>query len=232
MADFNIFKGKIIEAEGGYQDIPGDTGNYNSNGQLVGTNHGISAPVYEDYLGHPPSAAEMQAMPVETAFEIYEANYWNVLKCSSINSQSLAEIICDHGINAGTSRAAKIIQTICNIYGSVLIVDGAIGTKSLAEINRYNANSLYNSYKDARIYYYDYLCVYTVPADWSALFKSWGVGQSVNNRQFHTGWINRVNSFPDLPVGPSQINIAASNPSAINAAAKKKSFQKRPSLRG
>mgnify|MGYP002149219617 FL=1 len=116
MASFNTYSGKLLEAEGGYQANPADSGNYNSLGQLVGTNRGISAPVYEDWIGRPPSVTDMKNISLDTALDIYENNYWNVLGCDEMTSQFVAEIVCDHGVNAGPSRAGRIIQTCCNIF--------------------------------------------------------------------------------------------------------------------
>lgn len=107
MANFDLYTEKLLEAEGGYQANPADSGNYNSLHQLVGTNRGISAPTYESWIGHPPTAAEMKAISLETALDIYEVDYWDYLGLDNLQSQYIAEIVCDHGINAGPSRAGK-----------------------------------------------------------------------------------------------------------------------------
>ena len=54
MAEFIPIHNFVIKEEGGYQDMPSDTGNY-VDGVLVGTNYGISAPVLKSYLGRTPS---------------------------------------------------------------------------------------------------------------------------------------------------------------------------------
>ncbi|RKZ02574.1 hypothetical protein DRQ25_18500 [Candidatus Fermentibacteria bacterium] len=61
----------ILEAEGGYQNSPTDPGNFNSQGELVGTNHGIAAPTYEKVIGHPPTTQEMQSMTQDEARQIH-----------------------------------------------------------------------------------------------------------------------------------------------------------------
>jgi len=51
MANFNIAYEIVRGHERGFQIFPQDRGNRNSLGQLVGTNWGINAQVYETYLG-------------------------------------------------------------------------------------------------------------------------------------------------------------------------------------
>uniref|UniRef100_UPI001F2088F0 glycosyl hydrolase 108 family protein n=1 Tax=Tenacibaculum piscium TaxID=1458515 RepID=UPI001F2088F0 len=60
MANYQTFQKKIQRAEGGYQILKTDSGNYNSLKQLVGTNFGVSAKVYERNIGRPPSIADMK----------------------------------------------------------------------------------------------------------------------------------------------------------------------------
>lgn len=222
MADFNLFSPFLLEAEGGYQNSPNDTGNFNSLGQNVGTNKGISAKTYEAWIGHPPTISEMQAITTATALAIYKQNYWDAIGADFITSQNNANIICDHLVNAGGS-AGKIAQTICNLMGKTLIVDGAIGPNTRAAINSVEEATFYNSYKQARKYYYDYLCgKLPVSNDFYDLFKSWGYKENPARYSiFHTGWINRVNEFPDLP-GGSVLNLETANPILINSEAKKK----------
>jgi len=43
MADFQLFKNKFLDIEGGYQNNPADRGNYNRDGELV-------APILESPL--------------------------------------------------------------------------------------------------------------------------------------------------------------------------------------
>ena len=59
MADFNKAHKYIIQEEGGYQDMPNDTGNY-TDGVLIGTNYGISADTLKSFLGRTPTKDEMK----------------------------------------------------------------------------------------------------------------------------------------------------------------------------
>lgn len=111
MASFDKFLIHLTQAEAGYQNARIDSkGNKNSLGVYVGTNHGISAPVYEQIIGHPPTAQEMKAITKDEANAIYKSLYWNVLNADAINSQEIANNIADHAVNAGQGSAIQLVQ--------------------------------------------------------------------------------------------------------------------------
>lgn len=60
-----------------FQLNPYDKGNYNSRGQLVGTNRSISAPVYEKYLGKVPTQRDMEQLSYNVALKIYKKKFWD-----------------------------------------------------------------------------------------------------------------------------------------------------------
>ena len=72
MASFNLFIPILQKIEGGYQNLAGDDGNYNSLGIRVGTNFGISARFYEDIIGRPPTVADMKAITKDKAKVLYK----------------------------------------------------------------------------------------------------------------------------------------------------------------
>ncbi|KAB8153386.1 hypothetical protein EZY14_009140 [Kordia sp. TARA_039_SRF] len=174
MANFQSFFNLILQKEGGYQNNVNDTGNYNSEGENIGTNYGISAPVLEQYLGFIPTVNHMQNISLEVVSNIYKNDYWNAIKGDYINDQNVAEIIADHAVNAGVFSASKITQQVLNIFfGFSLVVDGVIGNNTLNAINNVNAEQLFNAIKERRIEYYE----------------------SLNNPHFIDGWLARVESF-------------------------------------
>ncbi|WP_375436034.1 hypothetical protein [uncultured Hymenobacter sp.] len=42
----------------------------------------------------------------------YKASYWNPLIMNAVHLQCVAEQLDDHGVNAGTSRPARILQHV------------------------------------------------------------------------------------------------------------------------
>lgn len=64
-----------LSAENSYGNGANDIGNFNSKGQMVGTNYDIAAKTYELYLGKAPSKHDMKNMTKETALYIYEQEF-------------------------------------------------------------------------------------------------------------------------------------------------------------
>jgi len=176
MANAQLFLPKVLKAEGGYQNDPSDTGNYNSEGDLVGTNYGISAPVYEAFMGDVISQYAMETMPLQHAVAIYKPQYWDKLKGDNIKTQEVADVLVDHGVNTGVSRASEMVQEILNdSFNKNLVVDGAVGDLTIAAMNSVNQVQLHSVIVNARISYYESL---------RHLYP-----------QFINGWLNRVQIF-------------------------------------
>ncbi len=157
MANFNLFKTNLLEAEGGYQKNPTDwRGNTNSKGVLVGTNRGISAPQYEDWIKRVPTEQDMRNITKAEALQIYEKIYWNKLvKAPKINSQAIAETLTDMVINA-KSKGGKIMQqTLNDSFGFHLVEDNIIGNKTIKAINSVSEKKLFQAYTTARNNYYE-----------------------------------------------------------------------------
>ena len=79
--------------EGGYKADPSDLADYNSKGELVGTNMGVSAPTYEEVLGRPPSMADMKAIPVGLAQQVADERFLKPNKLHILNSAPVASIL-------------------------------------------------------------------------------------------------------------------------------------------
>lgn len=172
MASFQPAYDLVAQAEGGYQKYPDDTGNYNSLGQLVGTNWGINAQVYEARLGRPPSEADMRNMPSSVARGIYEASYWARIKGAQINSQAVANVFFDGHVNHGM-WGIKMMQEVLGVAQ-----DGIVGPITLAAINAANPADLVRRYVDRRRAAYQYL------AD-----------SRSSQRKFLAGWLARLEKF-------------------------------------
>ncbi len=158
MASYTIFKQKIQRAEGGFQLLVNDKGNYNSNGELVGTNYGVSARVYERVIGVPPTIADMKNITQNEAHNIFKNLFWDSINADKINSQPLAETFADHAINASPRASTKIMQRVLNeSFNKNLVVDGAAGNKTIQAINSVNDKELFNAFSKGRLAYYNSL---------------------------------------------------------------------------
>jgi lysozyme family protein len=173
MANFQLFIPLLIKIEGGYQNDVADTGNYNSLGQRVGTNFGISARFYEGVIKRPPTVADMKAITKPMAISLYKNYFWDDVHGDSLINQSVANLIADHAVNGGEGSIGKIVQRILvNDFGKSLSIDGDIGTKTAQAINSVNQQQLFDKIKAARKSFYEAL-----------------------GGKFLTGWLNRLKTF-------------------------------------
>lgn len=94
---------RLLAHEGGYANHPSDPGGP--------TNFGITIHDYRKYVNPNGTAADVRAMPLETAKTIYGTKYWNTLRCDELAS-GLDYAVFDYGVNSGAARAAKVLQRL------------------------------------------------------------------------------------------------------------------------
>lgn len=91
----------------------------------------------------------MQTMPKQLAFEIYDVGWWSKLRLDDVWELSipLAERIFDFGINAGRANAGRSLQEILNVLNKEgtlwpdIAMDGGVGQKTIDALKAYvNAN--------------------------------------------------------------------------------------------
>lgn len=186
MADFQSAVRRLLGLEGGYQNHPSDSGNYNSLGQLAGTNRGIAAPTLEGWLGHPPLASEMKNLSESTAREIYFARYWKPIRGGEIKWQPVAEIFFDAAAQYGVGGASKMMQRVLNVA-----IDGQVGPVTIAAINAANPQKLFNDFKQARAARYQEI-----------------VDNDPDKGAFLDGWLNRLATFNWIPTAAGGKKLA------------------------
>ena len=113
----------ILHHEGGYVNHPKDPGGI--------TNLGVTKRVYEEWVGYSVSEHTMQNLTEEDVAQIYRKNYWDRIKADELPA-GLDLCVFDFGVNAGTGRAAKLLQ---RMIGST--PDGGIGPMTLKALDRY-----------------------------------------------------------------------------------------------
>jgi lysozyme family protein len=173
MAIFSQFIPILKKVEGGYQKLTEDRGNYNSLGQLVGTNFGISARFYEGIIKRPPSIADMLAITKDRAKQLYKIYFWDDIHGDMLKNQSVANLIADHAVNGGEGSIGRIVQRILvNDFNKKLVIDGDIGPKTAMAINSVSQDVLFQKIKQGRVAYYKSL-----------------------NSSFLTAWLNRLENF-------------------------------------
>jgi lysozyme family protein len=136
----------ILHHEGGYVNHPKDPGGE--------TNLGVTKRVYEEWGG----TKDMKDLEVEDVEPIYKKNYWDRVKAESLPG-GLDLCVFDFGVNAGTGRAAKYLQTMIGTTA-----DGGIGPNTLRALANYveseGVEQTIKNYQAARQEYYESLSTF------------------------------------------------------------------------
>jgi lysozyme family protein len=169
---------RVLKHEGGYVNDPLDRGGR--------TNLGVTQRVWEEFVGHPVSEADMRALTPEKVGKLYKQKYWNAAYCEVL-PKGLDYVVFDFAVNAGTGRAVKTLQQAIGV-----VADGIIGPRTRAAINGANLKKLINDYSDERIDFYQGI-----------------VARKPDQARFINGWLRRVEEARQLAL---QDNNEQSNP--------------------
>jgi len=152
---------RILKHEGGFVNDPLDSGGM--------TNLGVTKRVWEEFVGHPVSEADMRALTPEKVGSMYKLKYWNSSYCEVL-PKGLDYVVFDFAVNAGTGRSVKTLQQAIGC-----VSDGVIGPKTMAAINDANPKDLIAKFSDARADFYQGI-----------------VARKPDQARFIKGWLNRV----------------------------------------
>lgn len=130
----------VLEHEGLFANHPSDPGG--------ATMRGVTKRVYEDWLGRSVTVDDMRGLSVEDVSPIYKKWYWDRLKCDVLRD-GVDFCVFDLGVNAGTGRAARMLQRCVGAKP-----DGAIGPKTLALVDATEARVLIEEFTKRREAFY------------------------------------------------------------------------------
>jgi lysozyme family protein len=110
---------EILFIEGGYDNDPADPGGE--------TKYGICKRQYPNL--------DIKALTEDQALEIYKKDYWGQHRLDDINSQVVANVIFYLIVNLGAHPAITLVQRALVKYHKTLVIDGAMGSKTIYAIN-------------------------------------------------------------------------------------------------
>ena len=111
----------VLKHEGNFVDHPKDPGGM--------TNLGVTKKVWEDWVGHPVTEADMRALGPSDVAPLYKDRYWNNIRGDSLPSG--VDYACfDVAVNSGVGRAAKLLQKAAGVTP-----DGAVGPATLGAVS-------------------------------------------------------------------------------------------------
>jgi len=130
----------ILRHEGGFVDHPADPGG--------ATNFGITHKTLAAWRGAPVTKDDVRTLTVAEARDIYRANYWNALNCDTMPA-GVDLSVFDMGVNAGVTRAAKMLQGIVHVEK-----DGQVGPITIGAVKAIDPEFVVDAFADARMGYY------------------------------------------------------------------------------
>jgi len=132
MSNFNSAIRFVLRNEGGYSNVKNDMGG--------ATNFGISTRFLKqidkdiDKNGH-VNKKDVESITKETAIALYKEYFWDHYKLEQIRDVVIATKAFDLFVNMRGKSAGKILQKASNQFDHKLVVDGIVGTKTIATIN-------------------------------------------------------------------------------------------------
>ena len=145
---------RVLVHEGGYSNHPSDPGGP--------TNWGITIHDARAHWKPDATAADVRAMPVAVAKQIYRSKYWDALRGDDLPA-GVDYAVFDYGVNSGIGRAAKVLQRFVGVDA-----DGEVGPATIAAAARADAAALIDRICDERLAFLQGL------RTWSVFGKGWG----------------------------------------------------------
>lgn len=139
--DFLLVMPLILRDEGGFSDDPNDEGNWTGgrvgDGDLVGTNFGISAASYP--------TLDIANLTQDDATQIYYTDWWQRYGFGLLVAPFDMKVF-DIAINIGSFNAVVLLQRAVNSLGGALSLDGIIGRNTCAAVAATPDTALMNTF--------------------------------------------------------------------------------------
>ena len=136
-SNFEASLAHVLQSEGGFVNNPADPGGM--------TNLGCTKAVWEEFVGHPVSEADMRGLTPADVAPLYKRKYWDKVSGDDLPA-GLDYAVFDAAINSGPGRAAKWLQEAVGVEA-----DGAIGNGTLAAVAAFDVQELIKAYNDKRL---------------------------------------------------------------------------------
>ena len=174
---------EIVRREGGFVNDPDDPGGATNFGVTIHTMRRLGLDLDRDGS---VTVADVRALTVEQAIDIFEKHYFQKPLIAML-PQPMHATVFDMYVNAG-ANAVKILQRLLRDMGHNLVVDGALGPKSIAAAQAAFAKApdhLVDAYGIARRNYYFRIGDRRAASRKFARTRAGGKG----------GWIKRAEEF-------------------------------------
>jgi lysozyme family protein len=109
------------------------------------TNLGVTAKVWESWVGHPVDEKQMRALTPEDVAPLYKRKYWDACRADEFVS-GLDYAVFDFAVNSGVGRSVKLLQTCVGVNA-----DGGIGPATMAAVKTHNSTELIKTFCASRL---------------------------------------------------------------------------------
>lgn len=130
----------LLAHEGGYTNHPRDPGGP--------TNFGITIFDYRKYVKPGATAADVRAMTVGEAKQIYRARYWDAQRCDELPA-GLDYAVFDYGVNSGIGRSTKVLGRLLGLSDR----SGALSNDVIAAARTADVAALVTKICDERLHF-------------------------------------------------------------------------------
>ena len=158
LSNFDRSLSLLLKHEGGYSNHSQDPGGM--------TNLGVTAKVWEEWVGHPVDEKQMRALTADDVAPLYKRKYWDACRADELVS-GVDYAVFDYAVNSGVGRSAKTLQDCVGVP-----MDGGIGPATLAAVKTHNSAELIENFCASRLQFLKSLKTFPV---------------------FGNGWERRVN---------------------------------------
>jgi len=148
---------EMIKSEGGFVNDSRDAGG--------ATNWGVTKTVWEAWVKHSVTVDDMKQLTQDQVKPLYKKNYWDAVHGDDLPI-GLDFLVFSFGVNAGTGRSIKVLQTSLGT-----VADGSIGLNTLKKLQEADAKELIEKFSNSKISFYKSLSTLAT---------------------FGKGWLNRV----------------------------------------
>lgn len=154
-ADYDACEARVLAHEGGYTNDPRDPGGP--------TNWGITIEDAHLYWKKDATAADVRAMPVSVAKDIYRSKYWDALRCDALPA-GVDDSVFDYGVNSGIGRAGKVLRRVIGEPDS----DWHVTENVLAALRKREPKAVITTINDERLKFLQGL------STWGHFGDGWG----------------------------------------------------------
>lgn len=145
----------VLAHEGGYTNHPKDPGGP--------TNWGITIHDARKYWKPQATAADVKAMPLSVAQDIYRARYWAAQRCDELPA-GLDYSMFDYGVNSGIGRSGKVLRRLVGLPDNTSVVTPEV----IAAVAKRKTVDLIKALNDERLRFLQSL------KTWPTFGKGWG----------------------------------------------------------